>query len=142
MDTLILLFHILSTAIMCGVVWFVQMIHYPLFAFVEGDNFAKFEKEHIRLTKFLIMPAMLVEIATAIILIFDTPLSLNYSYINLFVLGLIWISTFFIQVPLHSKLSSAKNESIIKRLIATNWIRTILWTGRLVLLLSVLIFQL
>jgi hypothetical protein len=41
---------------------------------------------------------------------------------------IIWLSTFLLQVPIHKKLRSGKEDSHIKRLVATNWIRTIAWS--------------
>ncbi|MEQ8358952.1 MAG: hypothetical protein RH860_05640 [Cytophagales bacterium] len=133
--TLSLFIHLLSTALMFGVIWFVQIIHYPLFALVEEKNFASYEKEHVRLSSFLIMPAMLLELGTAVVLIImASSHELPYFWLNLILLTGIWISTFFLQVPLHTKLSRTKTEPDIRKLIKTNWIRTILWTIRIILL--------
>ncbi|QNL21366.1 hypothetical protein HZR84_05240 [Hyphobacterium sp. CCMP332] len=140
--TLILFMHLLSTAIMFGVIWFVQIIHYPLFALVEEKNFASYEKEHVRLTSFLIMPAMLLELCTAVVLIFFASAhELPYFWLNLILLTGIWLSTFFLQVPLHTKLSRIKTEPEIRKLVKTNWIRTVLWTLRFILLFWVLTFS-
>lgn len=43
----------------------------------------------------------------------------------------IWATTGLVQVPLHRRLSRGHDPSAIRRLITTNWIRTVLWTGRL-----------
>ncbi len=42
----------------------------------------------------------------------------------------IWASTFFVQVPLHEKLGGGFDADVQKRLVSTNWIRTIFWTLR------------
>ena len=41
-----------------------------------------------------------------------------------------WISTFFVQVPLHAKLALGFDETIHRRLLASNWWRTVGWTVR------------
>ncbi len=42
---------------------------------------------------------------------------------------LIWLATFILSVPCHRQLQkSGKDLSTINRLVATNWIRTILWS--------------
>lgn len=126
---------------MFGVVWFVQIIHYPLFAMVDDENFSVYEKEHVRLTAYLIMPAMLIELTSGIFLLFNSSELLNnYFWVNIALLAGIWLSTFFVQVPLHSKLTNQKSNSQIKRLVNTNWVRTALWSLRLVLLFWILIF--
>ncbi len=136
---MIIFLHILSTAIMTGIIWFVQIIHYPLFSFVKDANFISYEREHIRLTKYLIMPAMAIELVSAFALVFISRPEVQLFYsINLVLLLLIWVSTFFIQVPLHSKLTQLKDDSAIKRLVNSNWIRTALWSFRLVLLIAIL----
>ena len=53
---------------------------------------------------------------------------------------LIWLSTFLIQVPLHNALSKEKNTEKLSKLIFSNWIRTILWTSRSILMILFLAF--
>jgi len=49
-----------------------------------------------------------------------------------FVLILIaWISTFFIQIPIHNRLEDGKDDQQIQKLISSNWIRTVCWTAKL-----------
>jgi hypothetical protein len=52
--------------------------------------------------------------------------------------GLIWASTFFLQVPMHDQLSEAFNADIHASLVQTNWIRTVLWSTRSALMIWVL----
>ena len=40
LETLILLGHLAATLFMVGVIWFVQVVHYPLFAKVGATAFA------------------------------------------------------------------------------------------------------
>ena len=47
----------------------------------------------------------------------------------------IWLVTFFISVPQHNILSHGYNQIALDTLIRTNWIRTILWSLRLILLI-------
>lgn len=49
---------------------------------------------------------------------------------------LIWASTFFLSVPLHTKLLTEFEPSVIQKLITTNWPRTILWSLRSLTLLA------
>jgi hypothetical protein len=127
---------------MLGIIWFVQVIHYPLFAVVDDKGFAAYEKEHIRRTKYLIMPAMLIELTTAGLLIITASENQSIFWLNAAMLMGIWISTFFVQVPLHGKLSGSKSEMNIRRLVQSNWMRTILWSVRMVLLLWLIVFEL
>jgi hypothetical protein len=51
-----------------------------------------------------------------------------YSSITVFLVFLIWLSTFLLQVPIHKDLQSGKDFKRISRLVTTNWIRTIAWS--------------
>lgn len=139
---IILFAHLFSTAIMLGIVWFVQVIHYPLFAMVDAEGFSFYEREHVRRTKYLIMPAMLIELLTAVVLFMLTQENQLIYLTNLAALLLIWFSTFFVQVPLHGRLSTNKNEVNIRKLVNSNWIRTALWSFRMVLLIWLIVFKL
>lgn len=114
---------------MLGLIWFVQIVHYPLFARIKANNFVAYEQQHTHKTGFITAPPMLVELTTALLLLY-----LNFGdilhWINTVgVIGL-WASTFFIQVPLHQKLSQNHDASAIQKLVRSNWIRTVIWTLR------------
>jgi len=55
------------------------------------------------------------------------------------VLMAIWASTSLVQVPLHERLSAGWDDAAQRRLVATNWIRTALWTARLGLAVAMLV---
>ena len=43
----------------------------------------------------------------------------------------IWASTFFLSVPCHEKLArDGFTEETVRKLIISNWMRTLVWTGR------------
>ena len=56
----VLLANLSTTLFMVGVIWFVQVVHYPLFSRVGGEGFALYSKAHSRLTTY-VGPPMLVE---------------------------------------------------------------------------------
>ncbi len=88
------------------------------------------------------MPLMAIELISSIILLlqnFENDTSLIFK-INFMIIILIWFSTFFMQVPLHQKLSKGKNDILIDKLVFTNWFRTVLWTLRSILMLFLLAF--
>ena len=43
---------------------------------------------------------------------------------------LIWLSTAFLQVPLHRRLAAGYDSRTATRLVRSNWVRTIAWTVR------------
>jgi tetrahydromethanopterin S-methyltransferase subunit D len=134
----LLVVHAVSTFAMVGLIWFVQVVHYPMLARHAGEGFGEVEREHCNRTGFVAAPLMLVEVMTAALLMiggFNPPLFL------LAVILLIgaWISTFLLQVPCHKALLSGWNEEVHRRLVATNWIRTIIWTLRSFIMAFILV---
>ena len=63
--TWIVVVHYAATLFMAGVIWIVQVVHYPLFARVGAAGYAAYQGAHVRLITYVVLPAMLVELATA-----------------------------------------------------------------------------
>ncbi len=133
----ILLIQIVSTLIMTGIIWFVQIVHYPLFLTIPDAQFTKYEYKHTLRTAWVVAPVMLIELGTSLFpLVYPSFYLLNIDYfLALILLLTIWISTFFLQMPLHQKLVNGYHQNTIVKLVRTNWIRTIAWSGRAILLL-------
>ncbi|MEY4178918.1 MAG: hypothetical protein RLY70_2492 [Planctomycetota bacterium] len=128
-----------ATLYMTGLIWFVQIVHYPLFGGVGRAVFAAYEQRHSALTTWVVAPPMLVELAAALILLWLRPpqLSLPLLWASAALLAVIWLSTYLIQVPCHSRLVAGYDESIHRWLVVSNWIRTAAWTARAALLLGI-----
>lgn len=128
----LLLLHAASTLYMVGLIWFVQIVHYPMFADVSPDAFAAYEKKHAALTTWVVGPAMLIEAAAVLWLVVDRPASLAIGQVwtGAALLAVIWLSTAFLQVPCHNELANGFNKIVHERLVSTNWIRTIGWSLR------------
>jgi hypothetical protein len=58
--------------------------------------------------------------------------------IGLALLAGIWLSTFLLQVPQHNVLLQGFAEEAHRKLVITNWIRTVLWSCRGILVLWML----
>lgn len=121
---------------LAGLIWTVQVVHYPLFAGVGTDRFAAYESAHARLITLVVGPAMLAELAAALALVAVRPRAVPAwaAWACLAMLAVTWISTAAVQVPLHARLSQGFDAEAHGRLVATNWIRTACWTGRAALL--------
>ena len=129
----LLLLHVLSAVFLCGLIWVIQLVHYPSYHYVEEAKFIDFEKFHMRRISYLVMPAMLIELSTAIY--FCTQFVDNWMWwLNLISILTIWLSTVFLSVPCHKILSQRKDTKVINFLILSNWPRTLLWSTKLVLL--------
>ncbi len=138
MDFFLNLYFFLS-AYMVGLIWFVQVVHYPLFRRVGSDVFSVYEQMHTRLTTWVVAPVMVAELALGGWL-WISHLDI-WWWAQLGLLGLLWISTFFVQVPLHEKLSEGYSDSAARKLVRTNWIRTAGWSLKALLLLVWIVFS-
>ncbi len=130
--TLVLLVHLAATLFMVGVIWFVQVVHYPLFAKVSSEGFALYSKAHSRLTTYVVGPPMLVEAGTAVALVVRPPEEVPFSLplLGLVLLAVVWLSTAVLQSPQHTVLGRGFAADSHRFLVASNWVRTVLWTAR------------
>ncbi|MFT5288219.1 MAG: hypothetical protein ACI8QS_000029 [Planctomycetota bacterium] len=130
--TLLLLIHAAATLFMTGLIWFVQVVHYPLFAGVSPDRFEQYEKDHTKRTGWVVGPPMLIELGTAAALIRWRPDAIPSLavWVGLALLSVIWLSTLLQQMPEHRRLLSGFDADSHRRLVRTNWIRTFAWTAR------------
>lgn len=132
--------HAFATLAMCGLCWFVQVVHYPMFAEVGPERFTGYESEHVRRTTWIVAPLMLTELATSGLLVMaamrgESGVSATFAWLGVALLALVWISTFGVQVPLHGRLQRSFDRRTVRMLVRSNWARTILWSARGVLAL-------
>lgn len=141
MMTTVMAVSMVASMLMTGLVWFVQVVHYPLFAQVGRKDFVTYAALHSRLTSIVVMPLMLVELATAVILLINPPALLTgpAALLQFGLVLFVWISTFAVQVPLHRRLGQGFDKDTVSRLVSTNWVRTALWSARSLLLLIALL---
>lgn len=111
---------------MCGLIWVIQVVHYPTFVFVERDRYAEFQRLHEMRISLIVIPVMLLELVSGALIALRQESSL--WTINLVLILLVWGSTFAIQSPIHGKLEKGFDERLVKRLLRSNWVRTVLWT--------------
>jgi hypothetical protein len=128
----LLVVHLVATAVMTGLIWFVQVVHYPLFARVGAEASVAYALEHQRRTSFVVGAPMAAEGVSALWILFAPPedLSRVWPFVGLVLLGVVLGSTVLLQVPQHAALAVAYDEGRVRRLVATNWIRTFGWSAR------------
>jgi hypothetical protein len=137
--TLLLLLHAGTTLALVGLIWTVQIVQYPLFATVPDEGFRAFHRGHMRRITWIVGPLMLIEAASAGLLLANAlvaPSDASSSGVPLPLLvgtaliPAIWIVTFAISVPCHSRLERGFDPTTHRRLVRTNWLRTAGWTIR------------
>ena len=132
-----LMIHIISTSIMVGVIWVIQLVHYPSFKYVNESDYINFQKYHMSNISYIVFPVMFTELITALIILFFGEKSL-FFVLSLICLFLIWVFTGVLFTKYHSILKEGKDLMIIEKMIKANWIRALLWTMRLIMILFVI----
>jgi hypothetical protein len=132
MPDMILVAQLFSTLAMVGLIWFVQLVHYPLFVRVGQSGFHEYEVCHQRRTTVVVAPLMLLEALSTILLLWIRPAGVNgeMAWVGLVLLLAIWASTYLLQVPAHAKLAKHFDLRTHRWLVLSNWVRTAGWTAR------------
>ena len=125
----------ISTSVMVGVIWVIQLLHYPSFHFISEKKYIEFQHFHMQRISFIVIPVMLIELASALLLSYFFRSSLTIILLAL-LLG-IWGITFIFFTNMHQKLTNGFDPSIVDKLVKINWSRTALWSLRLIILLSI-----
>jgi len=125
---------------MLGVILIVQVVHYPLFDLVGSDTYVAYQAAHMRRITWIVLPAMGIELITAVWLVWDPMPGLPawQAWTGLALVGVIWASTGLLQVPFHETLTHGFEAHAHRRLVQTNWIRTLAWAVRAALVLWML----
>lgn len=118
--------HLLATFFMLGLIWTIQWVHYPSFIYIDKTKEIDFQTFHMQRITMIVMPIMIIELLSLLYLVtFDYQI----SHLILFSLTLIiWLITFFCNVPVHNRLIQNYRKEDLKKLVLLNWPRTILWT--------------
>lgn len=116
---------------MCGVIWVIQLIHYPSFAYINPAQFTEAHQRHSALMGVIAGPVMILELLAGLWLVSNKVTTM--SLLNLGIIALLWFFTFFVSVPLHNQLAAGFDLVVIQKLVTTNWPRTILWSAKMVL---------
>jgi len=137
-DIILLLVNTSAALFMTGLIWFVQIVHYPLFDSVGGQEFLAYAEKHRHLTSLVVVMPMVIEICTALILasIWKGP-DVWLLWVCFAMVVAIWVSTAFCSIPCHSILcGTGYSEATHHWLVQSNWVRTICWTARSVILVA------
>jgi len=131
-DSLVLVAQFAATWTMVGIIWFVQVVHYPLFSRVDGPGSGSYAVENQRRTSWVVGPPMAVEGVTALWLAVTPPDGVDRALplVGMGLLALVLGSTVLLQVPAHARLVDGHEPSTVRRLVGGNWIRTFGWTAR------------
>ena len=131
---LLVLLNFALAAYLTGLIWTVQLVHYPSFAFVGVDKFVAFHRAHSTRMGWVVMAPMVAELVLAAWLAWQGRALGGNVLWNLGLVVFVWAVTFFISVPFHNRLAQGFDYIAIDGLVRTNWLRTLAWTARCILL--------
>lgn len=133
------LLHAAATWALVGLIWTVQLVHYPLLAGFDRTRFTELHAAHSDRITWVVAPLMLAELATAVLLALHLGGAVAWAGLALAVT--VWALTAFVSVPCHRVLAGGFDAVAHARLVRTNWLRTAAWSVRgllaVVLLLDV-----
>ena len=126
----------IASGAMCGVIWFVQLVHYPLLGRLNDTDARRATCENLRRTPWVVVPFMLAEGVTAMAVAVCPPAGVGrpVAVAGVAVVAALWASTVLVQMPLHARLAAGDDmPRTTAALVRGNWLRTALWTARALL---------
>ena len=137
-DSTVLLAHVAATWAMVGVIWMVQLVVYPSFELLGPRERRRFHEAHCTRTAWVVGPLMGVETATGLWLVGSPPAGIApwVVWLGMTLIFGNWLATALFSVPLHRRVSGEDGARARRRLVATNWVRTAMWSVRGVLVLA------
>ena len=134
---MIIKLEIVLNSILLGVILTTQLVSYPLFLKVNIDNFKSYHNFYTKHISYIVVPLMLFEFFINFYNLYHSSIIYPKFYISSLVLIFIWFSTMLIQLPLHININFYFSKIVIDKLIKSNWIRTVLWSIKLVILIFI-----
>lgn len=112
---------------MTGIIWFVQWVHYPLLAKIPVDNVSRTAVQHQQSTGQVVAMPMAVEGVSTLALLAVRPDGVSFIWP--------WVGAL-----LHAKMATTPTADVGRRLVSTNWPRTLAWSLRMIVCL-IMIYQ-
>lgn len=136
----LLLLQVAVSVFMAGVIWVIQVVHYPLMAGVGAAAFARYEAAHVARITLVVGAPMVLEALAALALAASPPPRVPpwATWAGLGLVALIWLSTALWQVPAHDALRGGFDAAAHRALVTTNAVRAAAWTARAALALWML----
>jgi len=108
-------------------IWLVQLIIYPSFAFCAPEHFSRWHYRYTGLISLFVAPLMFSE--SGIYLWQAVVWRRWHDVLGVGLVLVIWAATLLLSVPCHDRLQqSGFDLAVIRRLVRTNWVRTCSWS--------------
>ncbi len=117
MKDLLFLVHVGATLFFIGLIWTIQIVHYPLFASVGESGYAAYQTSHMSRITYVVAPVMLAGILNADLfrrLSIMSQINRKFFWFGLALVLMIWASTAFIQSPIHGRLAEKFDADLVQ----------------------------
>lgn len=133
--------HMTSTLVLVGIIWTVQIVHYPLMAHVGEDRFIAYEAAHSpRMAAVVMIPWSVQGLTTLGLLLARPPGVSNTLLVAAAIAATVPVlATIGASVPAHVALGSGFDAQVHRRLVRTNWFRTVAWTAHAPIAVAILL---
>lgn len=109
-------------------IWMTQLVVYPSFTYFQEADLINWHRKYTTSVSILVLPLMLCQVILHFYGLYDDFGVLRV--VALILIGLAWINTFLIAVPLHNKIRHGNEVmALVQRLIHINLYRTAIWTA-------------
>lgn len=125
--------HFAGTWMLVGLIWVIQVVIYPQFLRIGEKEFVRFHFGHCLRIGLLIAPLLVVELVTAVALLYQGHREPAFIA-SVSLIPVNWLSTLIFQAPAHVRLMGGFDAVVIRRLIGSNWLRTVTWSARGILI--------
>ncbi len=141
MADVVLLLDVIASWTMVGLIWFVQVVHYPLLAVVPVEAAQSVAVVHQRRTAWVVMAPMAVQGFASLALLKWVPVGVDQwmPWVSAACVGIALLSTVLLSVPRHARMAENPTSTIGHELVVTNWPRTIAWSPSGILLAAMLL---
>ncbi len=130
MEQFILQINTFSNIYLIAISIMVQFIIYPSFKNYSESSFKSFHSGYTKKMFLIVGPFMIIELISSLYL-----LNISSFLAPTVLVVLIWVSTFFLIVPIHNSLNISFDLIKHKKLIRLNLIRTIFWVLKFIIII-------
>ncbi|WP_115463099.1 hypothetical protein [Winogradskyella aurantiaca] len=108
-------------------IWAVQLVIYPSFQYYPKKELITWHRKYTIRVTYIVLPLMFTQL---ILSIWQLVALVNwYTLLSVLLIGILWILTFMLFVPLHRRIDMGQPEAnTCIKLVRYNWVRTLLWS--------------
>jgi hypothetical protein len=128
--------NLVVAAVLAGLIFTIQLVHYPLFALVGPREWERYGAEHRRRITWLAAPLMIANVGLAVALLADGGSALRMA--NACLSAGAFAITGLVFAPMHGRLEQQASAAGVRRLVRANWLRTTAWTAQVIVAIALI----